>query len=143
MGIRSNDSQRVSGKQAFEHEVQVGTGDNYLHLDTNGHLISTGTVPTLTVTTAGDGTCTISAESTDVAGTVTFADTWADGDTLLVTFANPFEAAPKVILSSHVFNGSGVNLLEYDALTVTTTGFTITASGTCAGALTYLVVGSV
>ena len=48
-----------------------------------GHIKSVGTVPTLTVTTAGDGTCTISAESTDVAGTVTFADTWANSDTLL------------------------------------------------------------
>ena len=46
------------------------------------HLRHEGTVPTIAATTAGDGTCAISAESTDVAGTVTFADTWGDGDTL-------------------------------------------------------------
>tara|TARA_R100001443_G_scaffold70195_1_gene78600 strand:- start:1243 stop:1647 length:405 start_codon:yes stop_codon:yes gene_type:complete len=108
-----------------------------------GHIKSVGTVPTLTVTTAGDGTCTISAESTDVAGTVTFADTWANSDTLLVTFNKPYATAPKVLLSSHVFNASGANLLEFDAVVATTTGFTITASGTCAGALTYFVVETV
>ena len=112
-------------------------------LENGGGIKSVGTVPTLTVTTAGDGTCTISAESTDVAGTVTFADTWADGDTLLVTFNQAYATAPKVILSSHVYNSSGANVLEYDAVTPTTAGFTITASGTCVGALTYFVVETV
>ena len=101
-----------------------------------------GVVPTLTVTTGGDGTCTISAESTDVAGTVTFADTWGDGDTLLVTYSSAYATAPKVILSS-IFNGSGASLIEYDLVTSATTGFTITASGTAAGALTYFVIETV
>ena len=104
-----------------------------------GRFKSSGTVPALTVTTAGDGDCVISSESTDVAGTITFSDTWANGDTVLVTFSTPYATAPKVLLSSHVFNASGANLIEFDALTVTAAGFTIEASGTCAGAMTYFV----
>ena len=52
-----------------------------------GHLISQGTAPTATATTAGNGTCTISASSTDIAGELTFAATWADSDTVVVAFA--------------------------------------------------------
>ena len=104
---------------------------------------STGTVPTIAATTAGDGSCTISAESTDVAGTLTFADTWADGDTLVLTFNKAYGTAPKVLLSSHVFNSSGANVLEYDAVATTTTTITITASGTMVGAVTYFVIETV
>ena len=108
------------------------------------HLRHEGTVPTLTVTTAGDGSCTISASSTDVAGEVTFADTWADGDTLLVTFATAYATAPKVLLSNAAtVTGAGVTPLELDAIAITTAGFTLTASGTCAGTLTYFVIETV
>lgn len=101
----------------------------------------TGTVPTLTTTTAGNGTTAISATSTDVAGELTFALTWADGDTVLVTFAEPYSTAPKVILSNAAtINASGVSTLEIDTIAVTKTGFTLTASGTCAGVLSYFVV---
>ena len=106
-------------------------------------ITSKGTVPTLTVDTAGNGTCTISAESTDVAGKLTFAQTWADGDTVLVTFANAYDTAPQVLLSNPNINGSGVSLIEFDTLASTTAGFTITASGTAAGTLTYFVIETV
>tara|TARA_B100001778_G_scaffold42514_1_gene30683 strand:+ start:160 stop:564 length:405 start_codon:yes stop_codon:yes gene_type:complete len=101
-----------------------------------------GTVPTLTVTTAGDGTCTIDAASTDVAGNVTFADTWADGDTLLVTYSTAYATAPQVILSN-IYNASGIALIEYDLVTSAAAGFTITASGTAAGKLSYFVIETV
>jgi len=104
---------------------------------------STGTVPTIVATTAGDGTCTIAATSTDVAGTVTFADTWANSDTLVITFNKAYATAPKVLLSSHVFNASGANVLEFDAVVTSTTSITITASGTCVGAMTYFVIETV
>ena len=104
-------------------------------------LKSTGTAPALTVTTAGDGSCAIDATSTDVAGELTFADTWADGDTVLVTFATAYGTAPKVILSNAAtFTAAGVSTLEIDTIAVTTAGFTLTASGTCAGKLQYMVV---
>ena len=101
----------------------------------------TGTVPTLTTTTAGDGTTAIAATSTDVAGELTFANTWADGDTVLVTFNEAYGTAPKVILSNAAtFTAAGVSALEIDTIAITTAGFTLTASGTCAGVLSYFVV---
>ena len=104
-------------------------------------LKHTGTVPTLTTTTAGNGTTAISATSTDVAGELTFANTWADGDTVLVTFAEAYGTAPKVILSNAAtINASGQSSVEIDTIAVTTAGFTLTASGTCAGVITYFVV---
>ena len=107
----------------------------------SSRLKSSGDAPALTVTTAGDGTCTIDATSTDVAGELTFAATWADSDTVQVTFATAYESAPKVILSNAAtINASGQSSIEIDAIAVTTTGFTLTASGTCSGKLQYLVV---
>jgi len=104
-------------------------------------LKHTGTVPTLTTTTAGNGTTAISATSTDVAGELTFANTWTDGDTVLVTFAEAYGTAPKVILSNAAtINASGQSSVEIDTIAVTTAGFTLTASGTCAGVITYFVV---
>ena len=109
-----------------------------------GHLISQGTAPTASVTTAGNGTCVISASSTDIAGDLTFAATWADGDTVVVAFANAYATAPKVILSNAAtFTSAGISTLEIDTIAVTTAGFTLTASGTCAGVLTYMVVETV
>ena len=107
------------------------------------HLKSEGTVPTIEVTTAGNGTGAIASTSTDTCGSITFANTWADGDTCVVTFANAYATAPKVILSAFPINGSGAHLIEIDTLAVTTTGFTLTASGTAAGVLTYLVIETV
>ena len=95
--------------------------------------------PTLTVTTAGDGTCTV--DGNDVAGVLTFANTWADGDTVLVTFGTAKAAEPIVLITHQTnINSSGVELVEVDTLAVTATGFTITASGTAAGDLGYLVI---
>jgi hypothetical protein len=90
-------------------------------------------VATVTATTAGNGTCTISG--TDLAGSLTFAATWADGDTAVVTFGTAKEAAPLVLICG----GAGANV-DVDTLAVTTTGFTLTAGGTCAGDLQYLVI---
>ena len=106
------------------------------------HLRHEGTVPTIAATTAGDGTCAISAESTDVAGTVTFSDTWADGDTLVITFSKAYGTAPKVILS-HRFTDAGITLTEIDTIATSTTAITLTASGACAGALSYFVIETV
>lgn len=85
------------------------------------------------VTTAGNGTCTL--DGTDLAGILTFADTWADADTVALTFATAKEKAPLVLISG----GAGANV-DVDTLAVTTTGFTLTAGGTCAGDLQYLVI---
>ena len=90
--------------------------------------------PSIEATTAGNGTCTI--DGSDLAGDITFAATWADGDTAAVTFGDAKNAVPRVLICG-VDLGGGVNV---DALAVTKTGFTVTASGTCAGDLQYLVI---
>jgi hypothetical protein len=84
-------------------------------------------------TTDGNGTCAI--DGTDLAGILTFAATWADGDTAVVTFAVEKEKAPLVLISG----GAGANI-DVDTLAVTTTGFTLTAGGACVGDLQYLVI---
>ena len=106
------------------------------------HLRHEGTVPTLSVTTAGDGTCAIDAASTDVAGELTFANTWADGDTVVVNFATAYATAPQVILSN-IYNASGAALIEFDLVTRAADKFTITASGTAAGKISYFVIETV
>jgi hypothetical protein len=88
---------------------------------------------TVEATTAGDGTCTISGS--DLVGTLTFAATWADGDTAVVTFGTAKNSAPHVLICG----GAGANV-DVDTLAVTATGFTLTAGGTCAGDLQYLVI---
>lgn len=90
-------------------------------------------VASVAASTVGNGTCTISG--TDLAGSLTFAATWADGDTAVVTFGTAKEAAPHVLICG----GAGANV-DVDTLAVTTTGFTLTAGGTCAGDLQYLVI---
>ncbi len=87
----------------------------------------------LVAETAGNGTCVL--DGTDLAGILTFAATWADADTAVVTFAAPKEKAPLVLISG----GAGANI-DVDTLAVTTTGFTLTAGGTCVGDLQYLVI---
>ena len=51
------------------------------------HWVSNATAPTIAATTAGNGACAISSTSTDVCGTLTFTNTWADSDTLVLTYA--------------------------------------------------------
>jgi hypothetical protein len=119
-------------KKRFKSEVEF-----------HNHLKSEGTAPTLTVTTAGNGACAIDSTSTDTAGTLTFTNTWDDSDTVLVTFNKAYDTAPKVLLGVGPVNGSGASLVEIDTIAITTTGFTLTASGTCAGALTYFVIETV
>lgn len=118
----------ISGKKGL---VQVsGAG---------GHLKSIGAAPALTVATAGDGACAISG--TDTIGELTFSGAWADGDTVLVSFNKAYGVAPKVMISSAArINADGANLIEIDTIAVTANGFTLTASGTCVGSLTYFVV---
>ena len=109
----------------------------------DGHLRSEGTAPTLTVVTAGDGACAIDSTSTDTAGGLAFTNTWDDGDTVAVAFSKAYATAPKVILGMAPINASGASTIEIDTVAATTTGFTLTASGTCAGVLTYLVIETV
>jgi len=104
-----------------------------------GGIKAGGATPTVVATTTGDGTCTLSGS--DLAGTLTFANTWQDGDTAVVTFGTAKGIAPLVFITHQAnFNGSGANLVEIDTLAIDADKFTITASGTCAGTINYLVI---
>ena len=51
------------------------------------HLTATGTAPSMSYVTAGDGSVTGSATNTDVAGRIEFGGTWANGDMMnIVTY---------------------------------------------------------
>ena len=120
---------------------------NYLNeLVTEAHVrgehitTTSGSSTSASYVTAGDGSITGSGMS-DVAGTVTFGGTWADGDTAVITYETAYDVAPNVILGGiHNTNNSGVVLVEADALTSATTKFTLTASGTCVGSFSYICV---
>ena len=73
---------------------------------------------------------------------LTFSNTWDDGDTCVVNFNKAYATAPQVIVSN-LSNGSGASLIEFDLITRAADKFTITASGTCAGKVTYFVIETV
>ena len=108
------------------------------------HWVSNATAPTIAVTTAGDGACALASTSTDVCGTLTFSDTWADGDTVVLTYATAYETAPLVFFfSCGEVGADGKFDIEVDTVASATTAFTLTASGTCVGVTQYLVIEAV
>ena len=120
---------------------------NYLNeLVTEAHVrgehitTTSGSSTSASYVVAGDGSITGSGMS-DVAGTVTFGGTWANSDTATITYETAYDVAPNVIIGAiHNTNGSGVVLVEADALTSATTAFTLTASGTCVGSFSYICI---
>ena len=112
--------------------------------DSMNGKVSNATAPTIAATTAGNGACAIASTSTDVCGTLTFTNTWADSDTLVLTYATAYDTAPIVIINScGLITAAGVSPVEIDTVASATTAFTLTASGTCAGAIQYLVIEAV
>ena len=108
------------------------------------HLTATGTAPSMSYVTAGDGSVTGSSTNTDVAGRIEFGGTWANGDMMNITWNEAYNTAPVVVYSNvSSVNGSGVNLLEIDGYHSSTSGSSLEASGTCVGSLNYIVVESI
>ena len=71
-------------------------------------------------------------------------NTWADSDTLVLTYATAYDTAPIVIINScGLITAAGVSPVEIDTVASATTAFTLTASGTCAGAIQYLFIEAV
>ena len=108
------------------------------------HLTATGTAPSMSYVTAGDGSVTGSATNTDVAGRIEFGGTWANGDMMKITWNETYNTAPVVVYSNvSSVNGSGVNLLEIDAYHSATSGSSLEASGTCTKSLEYVCIESI
>ncbi len=108
------------------------------------HLTITGTAPSMSYVTAGDGSVTGSSFNTDVAGRIEFGGTWANGDMMTITWNEAYNTAPVVVYSNvSSVNGSGAQLLEIDAYHSSTSGSSLEASGTCVGTLNYICVESI
>ena len=108
------------------------------------HLTATGTAPSASWVTAGNGSATGSSTNTDVAGRIDFGGTWANGDMMKITWNETFNTAPVVVYSNvSSVNGSGVQLLEIDAYHSSTSGSLLEASGTCVGKVNYICVESI
>jgi len=108
------------------------------------HLTATGTAPSMSYVTAGDGSVTGSSTNTDVAGRIEFGGTWANGDMMNITWNEAYNTAPVVVYSNvSSVNGSGAQLLEIDAYHSATSGSSLEASGTCVGSVNYVCVESI
>ena len=108
------------------------------------HLTATGTAPSMSYVTAGDGSVTGSSTNTDVAGRIEFGGTWANGDMMNITWNEAYNTAPVVVYSNvSSVNGSGAQLLEIDAYHSSTSGSSLEASGTCVGSVNYVCVESI
>ena len=108
------------------------------------HLTATGTAPSMSNVTAGDGSVTGSSTNTDVAGRIEFGGTWANGDMMNITWNEAYNTAPVVVYSNvSSVNGSGAQLLEIDAYHSATSGSSLEASGTCTKSLEYVCIESI
>ena len=108
------------------------------------HMTAIGTAPSCSYVVAGNGTATLDSTSTDVAGRITFANTWDNGDMVTLTWNEAYNTAPVVVYSNvSSVNGSGVNLLEIDAYHSATSGSSLEASGTCTKSLEYVCIESI
>jgi len=107
------------------------------------HLTATGTAPSMSYVTAGDGSTSLASTSTDVAGRITFADTWANGDMVTLTWNEAYNTAPVVLYSCWPTNSAGKYLNEIDAYHSATSGSSLEASGTCTKSLEYVCIESI
>jgi hypothetical protein len=125
----------VANPTTFQANVTVGNSDTDV-FKVQSEILVTGSAPTIAVTAAGNGTATLSAESTDAAGIITFADTWASADTATVTFNNAFDRTPVVVASENATATRNFSVSD-----TTSSSFTITCSGTMVGDVSYIVLG--
>ena len=107
------------------------------------HMTAIGTAPSCSYVVAGNGTATLDSTSTDVAGRITFSDTWANGDTVTITWNEAYNTAPVVLYSSWAATSDGQLLNEIDAYHSATSGSSLEASGTCTKSLEYVCIESI
>jgi parallel beta-helix repeat protein len=146
----------VTGDASIGGNLTVGggltvTGDSHLAtLYVSGHILSTGTTPTIAVGPASPSTATVSIDGTDTAGTITVSipstlpanTTLAAGDIADVTFAKAFEYTPRVVLSAD--NADSLNMPVYVVKTDTGYHIMTTAAAQLGKSyqFDYIIVGS-
>ena len=78
------------------------------------HMTAIGTAPSCSYVVAGNGTATLDSTSTDVAGRITFANTWDNGDMVTITWNEAYNTAPVVLYSCWATNSAGKYLNEIE-----------------------------
>ena len=107
------------------------------------HMTAIGTAPSCSYVVAGNGTATLASTSTDVAGRITFANTWDNGDMVTITWNEAYNTAPVVLYSSWAVASNGKPLNEIDAYHSSTSGSMIVCSGTCTKSIEYICIESI
>ena len=107
------------------------------------HYTAIGTAPSMSIVCAGDGSVSLDSTSTDVAGRITFANTWDNGDMVTLTWNEAYNTAPVVLYSCWPTNSAGKYLNEIDAYHSATSGSSLEASGTCTKSLEYVCIESI
>lgn len=133
-GTNTGDQTSVSGNAGTATALQTARTINGVSFDgtanitisISGHLIGTGSAPTIAAG-AGDGTGgTVAISGTDTAGEVTFTTgtlPTVNAVIATITFASSYGASPRVILWPSEANASGLGFLPY--VTGSTTTFTV------------------
>ncbi len=108
-------------------------------LSLSGHIITTGTVPTIAAGAAACTTPTVSVAGTDTAGLITVTTGTgcaATGNLATLTFATAFGAAPRVVVSPA--NAVASALQTYiDSAAISTTKFDIGTGTVPTSSTTY------
>jgi len=106
-------------------------------LSVDGHIVTSGTAPTIAATSAACSSPTISIAGTDTTGTITVTTgtQCADaGQLATIAFSQPYAAAPQVELTA--VNAAAALLPIYR--TTSTTGFTLSIADKPAATTTYI-----
>lgn len=105
----------------------------------SGHLITTGTTPTITAGSAACASPVIAISGTDSSGTVTVTTGTgcsSGGDLANIVFANAFGSTPHILLTPGDATTASLNAY-FDKAATTPTGFAIGAATTPAATTTY------
>ena len=130
-------SNTFTSTNTFNDDVNIGNADTDT-LKINSEIVLTGAAPTLSVQSTA-GTATASDNSVDAAGVITFAGTWANTESVTISFANPFDNPPVVL-----FSANGVaSAANFSVTSVTSTDVILTISSTMSGDVSYMVLGLV
>lgn len=120
-------------------KITIRTLDVTYNITVSGHIISSGSAPTITADTAACTTPTVSVSGTDTAGVIivtTGTACAAPGTMATINFSTAFGAAPNITLTPAGAAAAGLGVYIDDA-TLASGSFKIGASTTPTDATTY------
>jgi hypothetical protein len=125
----------VSGVTTFNNNVTLGSEDSDI-LTINSEILLAGDPPSVT-TDSASGTVTISANSVDAAGVLSFSGTWANEEQVTFTFNNAFDNPPVVLFSSNGVSAAN----NFFVSSVTGSAVILETTSTMSGDVSYMVLG--